>query len=63
MAADKYELKKIQVELKRVNAGREGQELQIMDLEQQIARTQASVEVSLAREVELEAKIAEMLKN
>lgn len=55
-----YELKKIQVEFKRVNAAREEQELRIMDLQEQIQRLETSIAVSLAKETELQAKIQEL---
>ena len=56
---DAYELKKLQVEYKRVNCARDAQELQIMDLEQQIDRIQKSIDISKIKEQELLAKIAE----
>jgi predicted nucleic acid-binding Zn-ribbon protein len=52
-----YELKKIQVELKRVNAGREEQELKILELQDTIKRIEASIDSSMAKEKELEEKI------
>lgn len=52
-----YELKKLQVEYKRVNAGREEQELKILELQDTIARIQLSVDTSLAKEKELEEKL------
>ncbi len=52
-----YEFKKLQVELKRVNAGREEQELKVLELLDTIKRIEASIEVSLAKEKELEEKI------
>lgn len=57
-----YELKKIQVEYKRVNANREEQELRVLEFEEQIKRLQMSIEVSIAKEKELEDKIREALK-
>lgn len=54
-----YELKKLQVEYKRVNAAREEQELRIFEIQEQIDRLQKSVDVSKAKEDELLAKIAE----
>ena len=54
-----YELKKLQVEYKRVNAGREEQELRIFECEEQIKRIQESIKISLAKEEELQAKIKE----
>lgn len=57
-----YEFKKLQVEYKRVNAGREEQEMRIMELQEQIQRLEASIAVSIAREEELKVKIAEMQK-
>lgn len=52
-----YELKKVKVEYKRVNAAREEQELKIFECEEQIKRIQASIDVSIAKEEELLAKI------
>lgn len=52
-----FELKKLQVEYKRVNAAREEQELRILEFQEQINRIQASVDVSLSKEEELLAKI------
>lgn len=57
-----YELKKIQVEFKRVNAAREEQELRILEFQEQIQRLEASIAISIAREEELKTKIAEMQK-
>lgn len=53
------ELKKIQVEFKRVNSAREEQELRILEFQEQIQRLQASIDISKAKEEELSAKIAE----
>ena len=52
-----YELKKVQVEYKRVNAAREEQELRILELEEQIGRLQVSIAASLSKEKELQEKI------
>jgi predicted nucleic acid-binding Zn-ribbon protein len=52
-----YELKKLQVELKRVNAGREEQELKILELTDTIKRIESSIEASIKKEQELEQKI------
>lgn len=57
-----YDLKKAQVEYKRVNAAREEQELRILEFQEQIKRLEASIEVSIAKENELLAKIADMQK-
>jgi hypothetical protein len=57
---DTYELKKLQVEYKKVNAAREEQELRIIEFQQQINRVQASVDVSKVKEEELLTKIAAM---
>jgi hypothetical protein len=54
-----YELKKMKVEYKRVNAAREEQELKIYECEEQIKRIQASIAISIAKEDELLAKIKE----
>lgn len=55
-----YELKKVQVEYKRVNAAREEQELRILELQEQIERLETSIAVSLAKEDELQAKIKQL---
>jgi predicted nucleic acid-binding Zn-ribbon protein len=52
-----YEFKKLQVELKRVNAGREEQELKVLELQDTIKRIESSIEASLLKEKELEEKI------
>ena len=57
-----YEFKKVQVEYKRVNAAREEQELRILEFEEQIKRLQASIAASMAKEEELQVKMAEMQK-
>lgn len=57
-----YELKKLQVEYKRVNAAREEQELRIYEFEEQIKRLQNSIDTSVTRENELLAKIEEAKK-
>ncbi len=54
-----YEVKKLQVEYKRVNAGREEQELRIYEFQEQIKRIEASIAISIAKEDELLAKIKE----
>ena len=54
-----YELKKLQVEYKRVNAAREGQELSILEMMEQVERLQKSITISLAKEEEILAKIKE----
>lgn len=55
-----YELKKVQVEYKRVNAAREEQELRILEIQEQVDRLQKSIDVSIAKEQELLAKIKDM---
>ncbi len=60
---DAYELKKLQVEYKRVNAAREEQEMRVMELEEQIKRLQNSISVSLSKEEEIQNKIKELHKN
>lgn len=52
-----FELKKLQVEYKRVNAAREEQELRILEFEDQIKRIQSSIEISKAKEDELLQKL------
>ncbi len=54
-----YELKKLKVEYKRVNAAKEEQELRILDLQEQIDRLQKSIEASNKREEELTAIISQ----
>lgn len=51
------ELKKLQVEYKRVNAAREEQELRILELLEQIERLKNAIKIQLDKEQELEAKI------
>ena len=53
------ELKKLQVEYKRVNAAREEQELRILQLQEQIDSLQKSIDISIAKEEEIQAKIAD----
>ena len=57
-----YELKKVQVEYKRVNAAKEEQELRIFEFLEQIKRLEDSIAISKKREDELLVKIAEMQK-
>lgn len=57
-----YELKKLQVEYKRVNAAREEQELRILEFEEQIKRIQTSIEISIEKEKEIQSKIEEATK-
>lgn len=57
-----YELKKLQVEYKRVNAAREEQELRILEFQEQIKRLETSIAISISKEDELQLKIAEMQK-
>lgn len=52
-----YELKKLQVELKRVVVGREEQELKILELMDTVKRIEASIEASVLKEQELEEKL------
>lgn len=52
------ELKKLQVEYKRVNAAREEQELRVLQLQEQIDSLQKSIDISIAKEEEITAKIA-----
>lgn len=52
-----YELKKLQVEYKRVNAAREEQELRVFEFQEQINRIEASIAISIAKEEEILAKI------
>jgi hypothetical protein len=54
-----YEMKKLQVEYKRVNAAREEQELRILEIQEQVDRLQKSVDISIEKEKELLAKIKE----
>lgn len=51
------ELKKLQVEYKRVNAAREEQELRVLQLQEQIDSLQKSIDISIAKEEEIVAKI------
>jgi hypothetical protein len=52
-----YEIKKLQVDLKRVILGKEDQELRVLELQDTIARIQKSIDVSIASEKELEEKL------
>lgn len=52
-----YEMKKLQVELKRVQVGREEQELKVLELLDTTKRIEASCEASIKKEKELEDKI------
>ena len=54
-----YELKKLQVEYKRVNAAREEQELRVLEIQEQVDRIQKSIDISIAKEEELLAKLKE----
>lgn len=54
-----YELKKLYVEYKRVNAAREEQELRVLEFEDQIKRLQTSIEISIKKENELLNQIKE----
>jgi len=54
-----YEMKKLQVEYKRVNAAREEQEMRIMEIMEQVERLQKSIDISLEKEKELLAKLKE----
>lgn len=55
-----YELKKLQVEYKRVNAAREEQELRCLEFLEQIKRLETSIDASVLKENEILAKIKEM---
>lgn len=55
-----YDLKKLQVEYKRVNAAREEQELRVFEFQEQINRIESSIAISVAREEEILAKIKAM---
>jgi hypothetical protein len=57
-----YELKRLQVEYKRVNAAKEEQELRILEFLDQIERLKASIAISQAKEDELQAKLADAQK-
>jgi len=58
-----FEIKKLQVEYKRVNAAKEEQELRVLEFQEQINRLEASIAVSVAKEEELLAKIAAVQVN
>lgn len=51
------ELKKMQVEYKRVNAAREELECRILESQEQIERLEANILIQIAKEDELQAKI------
>jgi len=54
------ELKKTQVEYKRVNAAREELEYRILEAQDQIDRLKLNIEIQKAKEDELQAKIKEL---
>lgn len=54
------ELKKIQVEYKRVNAAREELEYRILEAQDQIKRLETNIEIQKAKEDELLSKIKEL---
>lgn len=56
-----YELKKLQVDLKRVILAKEDQELRVLELQDAITRIQKSIDVSIATEKELEEKLKAVL--
>ncbi len=58
-----YELKKLQVEYKRVNAAREEQELRVFEIMEQVERLQKSIDISKAKEEELLLKLKEAEQN
>lgn len=53
------ELKKLQVEFKRVNSAREEMEYKVMEFQEQIKRLEDNIEISKAKENDLLAKIEE----
>lgn len=53
---DNIEVKRLKVEYKRVNAAREEMECKIMEFHEQIKRLESNIEISKAREEELQAK-------
>jgi len=55
-----YDLKKLQVEYKRVNAAREEQELRVFEFQEQINRIEASIAISINKENEILDKIKVM---
>lgn len=52
-----YEIKKLQVDLKRVILGREEQEMRVIEFQDNIARIEKSIEASVAAEKDLEEKL------
>lgn len=54
------ELKKLQVEYKRVNAAREELEYRILEANDQIIRLNANIEIQKAKEDELLGKIQDL---
>lgn len=56
-----YEIKKLQVDLKRVILAKEDQELRVLELQDTIARIQKSIDVSIVTEKELEEKLKSAL--
>lgn len=54
------ELKKTQVEYKRVNAAREELEYKILEYGEQIKRLESNIDIQIAKEEELLGKIKEL---
>jgi hypothetical protein len=54
------DLKRAQVEYKRVNAAREEMEYKILESQEQINRLEANIEIQKAKEDELLAKIKDL---
>lgn len=52
-----YEIKKLQVDLKRVILGKEEQEMRVLEFQDNIARIQISIEASIKAEKELQEKL------
>lgn len=52
-----YEIKKLQVDLKRVILGKEEQEMRVLEFQENIARISKSIEASVAAEKELQEKL------
>lgn len=59
---DHLELKRTQVEYKRVNAAREEQEFRILEAQELIKRLEANVDVQKAKEDELLLRIKDLSK-
>lgn len=56
------DIKKIQVEIKRVDAAKEDMELRVFEREEEIQRLQDNIKIQVAKLEELNAKLADANK-